>query len=320
MRASTSATASAAVESVHSVVDRVLGGQNEHGRVESPLAQRGENLDAIASGQHEIEDHEVEGLVVHEKKPFLAGGGNADVVVLRLELVAQSLRDLSFIFDDQDTHSTPEYNEASPLPHLTRMSGTRQWRPRGRGSSSAPGGATMKRITTLAVIAYAMFAAIPLGIHAQPNPAAGRESLARALVGAWLPLESGLVVSSTQGTPISAKYEIDNGTFQLSVYTVKADAFAGESFGEVVVDFNTGTVARVEAITDSGDLAAAQGQKAAMVIARRSLAEATAEAVNANAGYRAVSAIPGVDGGGRPVVEVTLVRGSDWKVVSGRLN
>jgi len=178
----------------------------------------------------------------------------------------------------------------------------------------------MKRITTLAVIAYAMFAAIPLGIHAQPNPAAGRESLARALVGAWLPLESGLVVSSTQGTPISAKYEIDNGTFQLSVYTVKADAFAGESFGEVVVDFNTGTVARVEAITDSGDLAAAQGQKAAMVIARRSLAEATAEAVNANAGYRAVSAIPGVDGGGRPVVEVTLVRGSDWKVVSGHLN
>ena len=181
-------------------------------------------------------------------------------------------------------------------------------------------GATMKRITTLAVIAYAMFAAIPLGIHAQPSPAAGRDSLARALVGAWLPLESGLVVSSTQGTPISAKYEIDNGTFQLSVYTVKADAFAGESFGEVVVDFNTGTVARVEAITDSGDLAAAQGQKAAMVIARRSLAEATAEAVNANAGYRAVSAIPGVDGGGRPVAEVTLVRRSDWKVVSGHLN
>ena len=53
----------------------------------------------------------------------------------------------------------------------------------------------------------------------------------------------------------------------------------------------------MEAITDGGDLAAAQVQKAAMVRATRSLADATAAAVKANAGYRAVSVLPGLDGG-----------------------
>ena len=36
-------------------------------------------------------------------------------------------------------------------------------------------------------------------------------------------------------------------------------------------------------------------------------------------GYRAVSAIPGLEAG-RPIVEVTLVRGGDWKVVIERLD
>jgi len=64
---------------------------------------------------------------------------------------------------------------------------------------------------------------------------------------------------------------------------------------------------------------AAQSQKAAMARAKRSLADATAAAVKANAGYRAVSTTSKVDGGG-PVAEVTLVRGDDWKVVTERLD
>ena len=118
---------------------------------------------------------------------------------------------------------------------------------------------------------------------------------------------------------MSAKYEIDDGAFQLSVYTWKVDAYAGDSFSEVIVDYNTGGVAKVDAITDGGDLAAAQSQKAAIARAKRSLADATAAAVNSNAGWRAVSAMPKVDGSG-PVAEVTLVRGDDWKVVTERLD
>ena len=52
-----------------------------------------------------------------------------------------------------------------------------------------------------------------------------------------------------------------------------------------------------------------------MARAKRSLGEATADVVKANAGYRAVSATPTLAGGG-PLAEVTLVRGDDWKVVT----
>ncbi len=75
----------------------------------------------------------------------------------------------------------------------------------------------------------------------------------------------------------------------------------------------------VTAITGGTDLAAAQSQKATMTLARRSLADATARAVNANAGFRAVSAMPALDNG-RPVAEVTLVRGDEWKVVTEALD
>src|SRR5215510_15551976 len=86
-------------------------------------------------------------------------------------------------------------------------------------------------------------------VFAKQRPATGRETLAQALKGAWLPLESGLIVSSTQGTPLSAKYEIDDGAFQLSVYTVKADANAGDAFMEVIVHYSAGMIAQDETIT-----------------------------------------------------------------------
>ena len=176
----------------------------------------------------------------------------------------------------------------------------------------------MKLGITIAVIVSVMLATGPLAALAEPSSVGGRDALARALQGAWLPLESGLAVSSREGTPISAKYEIDDGAFQLSVYTVKTGTSSGDSFTEVIVDYNAGIVTRMEAITDGGDLAAAQAQKAAMLHARRSLADATVAAVKANAGYRAVSVMPSLDGG-RPVAAVTLERGGDWKVVTERL-
>ena len=46
---------------------------------------------------------------------------------------------------------------------------------------------------------------------AQAGANDGRDTVARALGGAWLPLESGLVISAREGTPLSAKYEMDNG-------------------------------------------------------------------------------------------------------------
>jgi len=101
----------------------------------------------------------------------------------------------------------------------------------------------MKRIAATIVVAALVVTASALVAISQQSPATGRESLAQALKGAWLPLESGLIVGSTQGTPLSAKYEIDDGAFQLSVYTVKVDASAGDAFMEVIVDYSTGMIA-----------------------------------------------------------------------------
>jgi hypothetical protein len=176
----------------------------------------------------------------------------------------------------------------------------------------------MRRIVTIAVIVCSLVAAISWRVPAQPSSDAERAALGQALASAWLPLESGLVLGSTRGIPISAKYELEDGVLQLSVYTLK-DPSAGDSFLEVTVDFSVGMIARVEALTDSADLAAAQNQRAAMAGAKRSLGAVTAEAVDGNPGYRAVSAMPGLDGG-HPVAEVTLVRGDHWKVVSAPLD
>ena len=88
---------------------------------------------------------------------------------------------------------------------------------------------------------------------------------------------------------------------------------------EVIVDYSSGVVLKAEPITDEGDLAAARGQKEAMDRAKRSLAEATATAVRANPGYRAVSATPRLDNG-RPMAEIALARGDEWKIVSEYLD
>jgi hypothetical protein len=172
----------------------------------------------------------------------------------------------------------------------------------------------MRRTITFALILFFISATIPFPALAQPGPATGRETLARELRNAWLPLEGGMVVSRSEGTPISAKYEIDNGTFQLSVYTLQ-----GDRFSEVIVDYSVGTLMKVDGITDSGDLAAAQSQKEIMARATRTLEAATAEVVRTNPGYRAVSAMPGLHDG-RPVAEIILVNGTDWRTVVGSLD
>src|SRR5438874_6529117 len=56
-------------------------------------------------------------------------------------------------------------------------------------------------------------------------------------------LQQGLAVSEQAGQPISGKFEIDRGKFQLSVYTSKDGKFS-----EVLVDYSSGNVANVEPI------------------------------------------------------------------------
>ncbi len=73
------------------------------------------------------------------------------------------------------------------------------------------------------------------GLWSQDKDRAG---LAKAVAQAKVSLDQGLSVSAHAGKPISAKFEIEDGELQLSVYTAK-----GDTFSEVVVDTDTGKVA-----------------------------------------------------------------------------
>jgi hypothetical protein len=155
-----------------------------------------------------------------------------------------------------------------------------------------------------------------LGARVVPAWAEGGDgaALAAAMKNAATTLEGGLRASEAQGTPISAKFEIEDGKLQLSIYTMK-----GNDFMEVVADPNTGAIAKSEKITDAGDLRDAAEQKAAMAKAKVPLLTATETAVKANAGSRAVSVVPELKNG-QAMAEVTLLQGTAFKKVTEKLD
>ena len=75
----------------------------------------------------------------------------------------------------------------------------------------------------------------------------GRDAVARGSRFAEVSLQQGLIAGEQEGQPISGKFEIDRGKFQLSVYTAKDGKFS-----EVLVDYSTGQIAKVEPITKGG--------------------------------------------------------------------
>lgn len=165
-------------------------------------------------------------------------------------------------------------------------------------------------ISSIAAATLLLLGGLPAGAEEEMNPAA----MAKALQQASLPLEKAMKVTEREGKPISAKYEIEHGTLQLSIYTQK-----GNRFSEVIIDHKSGAVAKDEWITDADDMKAAQAQAAAMAKAKTSLDVATEHAVAANAGYRAVGVAPKLEGDS-PVAVVTLMKGEDVKKVSEKLN
>ncbi len=132
----------------------------------------------------------------------------------------------------------------------------------------------------------------------------------RALQATKVTLEKALEIAGRHGKPISAKFEIEDGKQQFSVYTTK-----GGKFSEVLVNHQTGKVAKVELITEGDDLKAAEAQNAAMQQAKTSLEAATKKALKDNAGSRAVSLVPSIEGG-HAVAAVTLAGSQGNKTVS----
>jgi len=107
-----------------------------------------------------------------------------------------------------------------------------------------------------------------------------RAALAKAVTGAKVSLEQGVATATREGKALSAKFEIEDGRLQLSVYRVKDGQFA-----EVILDAGTGAVAHVDPITSGGDYTEAQNQNAPIAKAKRSLRAAIAQVVKGNPGF-----------------------------------
>src|SRR5262250_2913429 len=80
-------------------------------------------------------------------------------------------------------------------------------------------------------------------------------AVAKMMPTAKVTLQQGLTAAEQKGRPISGKFEVDEGHFQLSVYTSR-----GGKYSENLVDYNTGVVTKSEAITGGDDLKEAKDQ------------------------------------------------------------
>ena len=152
-------------------------------------------------------------------------------------------------------------------------------------------------------------------IFANDDEDESQEALIKLLDTSKINLQQGLAAASEQqGRPISAKFELDEGKLQLSVYTVKEGKFS-----EVLVDYTNGKVMKAEPITEGDDLAAANSQSAAMTGAKTTLKEAVDKAATPSANVRVVSAAPSLKNG-RPVVSLALLDGEQFKTVQQPLD
>lgn len=170
----------------------------------------------------------------------------------------------------------------------------------------------------LKLLHVAALGAVTIGMSVFVLPPAfaeeGDAALAAAVEKSPTTLVQGLKASEKSGKPISAKFEIDHGKLQLSIYTA-----AGNNYSEVVVAPADGSVTAAEKITDADDIKNANVQNAAIGKAIVSLAAATEKAVEQNAGSRAVSVFPELKDG-QPVATVTLLRDGKLTAISQKLN
>ena len=89
---------------------------------------------------------------------------------------------------------------------------------------------SVRLLQLIAVVSLAT--ALPTSsARAQEGDKSDEAALARQVRSASVSLARGLSAARARGTPISAKYEMDGGKLQLSVYVARRGAYA-----EVIVD------------------------------------------------------------------------------------
>lgn len=143
---------------------------------------------------------------------------------------------------------------------------------------------------------------------------ASQEALIKLLDSAKINLQQGLAASEQQGKPISAKFEVDDGKLQLSVYTAKEGKFF-----EVLINHVTGKVLRAEPITEGDDLTAATEQSAAMANAKTSLQAVVDKTMAQSTNTRAVSVVPSMRDG-HPIASIDVLTYNQVRAIQQSLD
>jgi hypothetical protein len=151
-------------------------------------------------------------------------------------------------------------------------------------------------------------------IFADDDEDEGREALIKLLDTSKINLQQGLAATEQQGKPISAKFEVDDGKLQLSVYTAKEGKFF-----EVLINHVTGKVLRAEPITEGDDLTAAKEQNAVMANVKTSLQAAVDKTIAESANIRAVSVVPGMKDG-HPIASIDVLTYNQVKAIQQPLD
>jgi hypothetical protein len=163
----------------------------------------------------------------------------------------------------------------------------------------------MKKVLALVAIMAAASASAALA-----DDASDKAAVAKQIGSAKITLQQGLAAGEAQGQAISGKFEVNEGKFQLSVYTAQ-----GAALQEVVVDYTTGKITKAEPWSEADDIVAGKKQVAVMAKAATILKDAVDKAEKQTPGFRAVSVEP-KSKANHPVAMVTLVKGTQFKSVS----
>ena len=143
--------------------------------------------------------------------------------------------------------------------------------------------------------------------------ASNEHTLIKSLGGSKVSLQQGLTAAQRHGQPISGKFEVEDGKFQLSVYIANK-----EKFSELLVDYNTGKIVKSEPITLNGDLDAAKAQSAILTKAKITLRAAIDKAIRGSSSFRVVSVTPAMKDG-HAIASVVLIKGEELKSVEQSL-
>ena len=127
-------------------------------------------------------------------------------------------------------------------------------------------------------------------------------------------VEQALASAGKGGRPISAKFELDDGDVELSIYVENSMGFR-----EVLANPQTGTAMGATLLTEESDLKDAREQSAAMAKATTTLLASAQHATAANPGARVVSIYPELHDG-RPIAVITLLRDDGFSTVTEKLD